>query len=121
MATIAAPFMSLSAPLPPAVRRAAPAGFTLLQPRPRPLDERADEELIGLFRRHRDPDAFATLVRRYEHELFGYLVRRLGRPDLAEEVFKRTFLDVHRRPPACDGGRSFRGWLYWLATREASG
>jgi RNA polymerase sigma-70 factor (ECF subfamily) len=121
MATITASFMSLFGPPPPAVRRAAPVGFTLLEPRPRPVDERADEELIGLFRRHRDPDAFAALVRRYEHELFGYLVRRLGRADLAEEAFKRTFLGVHQRPPACDGGRSFRGWLYWLATREAHG
>lgn len=120
MATIAVPCTSVYGPPQPAVRRAACAGFAVGRLPPPPLETRPDEELIGLVRLQRDSEAFATLVRRYEHELFDYLMRRLGRADLAEEAFKRTFLGVHRRPPACDGGRSFRGWLYWLATREST-
>lgn len=120
MAAITTAFTSLYG-LPPApVRRAATPTVRVVRTPPRPLEARADEELIGLFRRQGDADAFATLVRRYEDELFDFLRRRLGREDLAEEAFKRTFLEVHRRPPACGGGRPFRTWLYWIATRHAS-
>jgi hypothetical protein len=121
MAAITSAFTSLYGLSPASVRRSAPTTVGVVRPLPRPLEARADEELIGLVRRRRDAEAFATLVRRYEHELFDFLMRQLGREDLAEEAFKRTFLEVHRRPPACGGGRQFRTWLYWVALRTARG
>jgi RNA polymerase sigma-70 factor (ECF subfamily) len=77
--------------------------------------EVTDEELVARFRGGRDPDAFDTLVRRYEQELFGYLRRYLGNAELAEDVFQETFLRVHTKSGGFERGRAFRPWLYAIA------
>jgi RNA polymerase sigma-70 factor (ECF subfamily) len=81
--------------------------------------EVTDEELVARFRGGRDPDAFDTLVRRYEQELFGYLRRYLGNAELAEDVFQETFLRVHTKSGGFERGRAFRPWLYAIATNQA--
>jgi RNA polymerase sigma-70 factor (ECF subfamily) len=81
--------------------------------------EASDEELVARFRTGRDPEAFAALVRRYEHELFGYLRRYLGNAELAEDVFQETFLRVHTKCGGFEGNRAFRPWLYAIATNQA--
>lgn len=78
-----------------------------------------DEELVARFRAGRDPEAFETLVRRYEQELFGYLRRYLGNAELAEDVFQETFLRVHTKCGGFERGRAFRPWLYAIATNQA--
>jgi RNA polymerase sigma-70 factor, ECF subfamily len=83
-----------------------------------PLAECSDEELLALFRRGRR-DAFATLVRRYEGELYGYLRRYLGDGDLAEDVFQNTFLQVFNKLDQYEAGRPVRPWLYTIATHQA--
>lgn len=81
--------------------------------------EPTDEELVARFRSRRDPGAFETLVRRYEHELFGYLRRYLGSAEMAEDVFQETFLRVHVKCSRFERGRAFRPWLYAIATNQA--
>lgn len=63
--------------------------------------------------------SFAVLVHRYERELFGYLRRLTGNDSTAEEVFQNTFLQVHLKRHFYDGERSFRPWLYTVATNQA--
>jgi RNA polymerase sigma-70 factor (ECF subfamily) len=83
-----------------------------------PLAECSDEELLTLFRQGRR-EAFSTLVRRYEGELYGYLRRYLGDGDLAEDVFQNTFLQVFTKIDQYEAGRPVRPWLYTIATHQA--
>jgi RNA polymerase sigma-70 factor (ECF subfamily) len=78
----------------------------------------ADEELL-IRARHGKRDAFATLVRRYERELYGYLRRYLGDAALADDVFQNTFLQVYVKMSSYEAGRPVRPWLYTIATHQA--
>ena len=79
-------------------------------------DPRSDEELMDLVQAD-DPAAFATLFGRHQGALYGYALRMVGRPELAEEVFQDTFLSVHRaRGTWSSHDGSFRSWLFRIAT-----
>ena len=79
----------------------------------------SDELLMRRYRDKGDRAAFEELVHRYERELYSYLRRYLGDADLAEDVFQATFFQVHQKCRLFDAGRSFRPWLYTIATHQA--
>lgn len=83
------------------------------------LAQTSDEELISRYRDDGRAEDFNELVRRYERELFRYLVRYLGDSSLAEDVFQNTFLQVHLKRDLYEEGRPFRPWLYSIATHQA--
>ena len=62
---------------------------------------------------------FAELVHRYERDLFNYLRRYLGDAEQADDAFQATFLQVHLKRDQFEAGRTFRPWLYTLATHQA--
>lgn len=64
-------------------------------------------------------DCFTELVRRYEHELYHFLVRFLGDRSAAEDVFQETFLQVHQSASQFDPHRRFRPWLFTIAANKA--
>jgi len=78
-----------------------------------------DEELMGRYRETGRDEDFNALVHRYERELYRYLVRYLGNPALAEDVFQNTFLQVHLKRGLYEHGRPVRPWLYAIATHQA--
>lgn len=78
-----------------------------------------DEQLLLRYRETGDRNLFAELVHRYERELYNYLCRYLGKPEMAEDVFQATFMLVHQKCNQFDGGRRFRPWLYAVATNAA--
>jgi len=78
-----------------------------------------DEQLLGRYRESGVADDFNELVRRYERELYRYLVRYLGDPSLADDVFQNTFLQVHLKRGLYEDGRPVRPWLYSIATHQA--
>jgi RNA polymerase sigma-70 factor, ECF subfamily len=82
-------------------------------------DPVTDEQLILDYRRTGNRELYAQLVYRYERELFTYLRRYLGSAELAEDVFQATFLMVHLKCEMFEEGRSFRPWLYTIATNKA--
>lgn len=77
-----------------------------------------DEQLLE---RHLsgEAEAFGSLVRRYQSELYGFLVRFTGDRTLAEDVFQETFLQVHQSAATFDTTRRFRPWLYTVASNKA--
>lgn len=79
----------------------------------------SDEELILEYRTTQQRAAFEELVHRYERELFNYLRHYLGDADSAEDVFQTTFLQIHLKCDQFEEGRSFRPWLYRIATNQA--
>ena len=67
-----------------------------------------------------DEVAFSRLFRRYASRLLGFLVQRLGRRDVAEEVLQEVFLEAWRGAGKFDPGRaSFRSWIFLLARSRA--
>lgn len=85
-----------------------------------PLTELSDERLIALHREEGESKPYlATLIKRYERELYSFLRRYLGDATLAEDAFQATFLQVHRKAELFDTDRKFRPWLYTVATNRA--
>jgi RNA polymerase sigma-70 factor (ECF subfamily) len=78
----------------------------------------SDEDLLSRYRNEANPQDFDELVRRYERELYRYLVRYLGDASLAEDVFQNTFLQVHLKKDLYEDGRPVRPWLYAIATHQ---
>ena len=79
----------------------------------------SDEALMSRYRDSAQSADFNELIRRYERELYRYLARYLGDASLAEDVFQNTFLQVHLKRALYEDGRSFRPWLYAIATHQA--
>lgn len=78
----------------------------------------SDEGLLAAYREG-DKQSFATLVERYQRELFHFLVRFLGNRAAAEDVFQETFLQVHQSAEAFDPQRRFKPWLFTIAANKA--
>lgn len=74
-----------------------------------------DEELVGRVGQG-DPQALRALVERWRDPLSGYLFRLLGSREDAEDLFQEAFLRVLRHATRFDGTKSFRPWLYSIAT-----
>src|SRR4051812_18205590 len=77
-----------------------------------------DEQLLESYR-NGNKAAFATLVSRYQRELFHFLVRFLGDRAAAEDVFQESFLQVHQSMDQFDPTRRFRPWLFTIAANKA--
>jgi len=87
---------------------------------PRKIDSvQSDEELMEFFCKTHDDSFLEELVKRYEYDLYHYLRHFLGDPQLAEDVFQSTFLQVYLKSSQYEIGRRFRPWLYMIATNQA--
>jgi RNA polymerase sigma-70 factor (ECF subfamily) len=64
--------------------------------------------------RHGDNEAFAVLVRRYEHKLIRVLTRLVGEPETARELAQETFWRVYTHLDRFDTARRFGPWLFRL-------
>ncbi len=79
----------------------------------------SDEELLLAYRDQGNRPAFEELVHRYEKELYGYLRNYLSDPDMAEDVFQLTFLQIYLKCDRFEPERRLRPWLYAVATNQA--
>lgn len=87
-------------------------------PFPGVTQNRTDEQLLDDYR-NGEKVAFASLVSRYQRELYHFLVRFLGNRASAEDVFQETFLQVHQSAEQFDPQRRFRPWLFTIAANKA--
>ncbi len=89
------------------------------------LEQLTDEQLLAMHTDSKELEDgpsrpyLATLIQRYERELYSFLRRYLGDATLAEDAFQATFLQVHRKGHLFDSKRKFRPWLYTVATNRA--
>lgn len=66
-----------------------------------------------------DIEAAASLMTRYQHRLYRYLLRLTGQPATAEDLFQQTWLRVMERASSYDPSRPFEGWLFGVAHNAA--
>jgi RNA polymerase sigma-70 factor (ECF subfamily) len=77
----------------------------------------ADETLARLKRG--DPDAVSTILSRYQHRLYRYLLRMVRQPATAEDLFQQTFVRIIERIGQYNGRSSFEIWLFTVARNLA--
>jgi RNA polymerase sigma-70 factor, ECF subfamily len=80
--------------------------------------DRRDEELLADYLAGNLP-AFEALAQRYSSELFGFLLRFVNNPAVAEDLLQETFLQVHLAGASFDPTRAFKPWLYTIAANKA--
>jgi len=66
-----------------------------------------------------DDGAFEVIVNRYKDGVYSFLRRFLSRPDLVDDVFQETFLQVYASRSTFDPSRPLRPWLFTIAANKA--
>ncbi len=74
----------------------------------------SDEQLMERFAKG-DPACIEELLRRHRGPLYGYLLRTLGRPDLAEDAFQEVFLKIIKGAKRYKAKAKFKQWMYTIA------
>ena len=77
------------------------------------------EEELRLIERAKagDPTAIEALVRRHQASLHAFLLRRCGRPELAEDLVQESFVRVIRSIDRFDPRFRFSTWLFTIGRR----
>ncbi|MGB5160061.1 MAG: sigma-70 family RNA polymerase sigma factor [Thermoanaerobaculia bacterium] len=81
------------------------------------LDE-PDRSLLDRFVRG-DEDAFESLFRQFEHDVYGWILRIVRDADAAEDVLVEAFWRAYRGRARFDSSRSFGAWMRRIATNAA--
>lgn len=79
-----------------------------------------DESDADLVLRARDGEdrAFATLIRRHQPSLYGFVRRYVGEADAAVDVVQETFVAAWKALARFDGRRAFPVWLRAIALNK---
>ena len=62
-----------------------------------------------------DLNALSELIARYHVRLYRYVLRMVGQPAEAEDLFQQTWLKVAEKIGSFDASRNFDAWLFTLA------
>jgi RNA polymerase sigma-70 factor (ECF subfamily) len=82
------------------------------------LKKMSDADLLGRYSTG-DEAAFREIVDRYKHSLYAFLRQFLNRPELVEDVFQETFLQLFTSRDSFDRDRPLRPWLFTIAANKA--
>lgn len=78
------------------------------------MQDRPDSELMGLYAEGSAP-AFEELFSRYEAQIYGYFLRRVGCEATARDLYQELFLRLHRFRHTYDPSRPFEPWFFQVA------
>lgn len=82
------------------------------------MPDEPDRSLLDRFVRG-DEDAFESLFRRFEREVYGWILRIVRDADAAEDVLVEAFWRAYRGRARFDSSRSFGAWMRRIATNAA--
>ena len=82
------------------------------------LEERRERRLVEAIGRG-EPDAFRELVARYQHRVYGLVLRILGDEAEAEDVAQEVFVSIHKHIGGWRGEAKLSTWIYCVATNHA--
>jgi len=77
-------------------------------------DPRTDEELMLVYQGG-DRGAFNELYARYARPIHSFLRHSAQRPDVADDLFQKTFLNVHTGQHLYHPHAPFRSWIFAIA------
>jgi RNA polymerase sigma-70 factor (ECF subfamily) len=77
-------------------------------------EQQRQAELVERVRRG-DGEAFHDLTVRYYRPVSGFVLRKVQRPDLVEDLVQETFLEAFRSLRAGRQPNNFAGWLFTIA------
>lgn len=82
------------------------------------MDSQQQRDLVARAGRG-DAEAFSALAARYYRPVAAFLLRRVSRPDVVEDLVQETFLEAYRS--LGDGARpeNFSSWLFGIASNRA--
>jgi RNA polymerase sigma-70 factor (ECF subfamily) len=80
----------------------------------RPVAEANDEALVARLRRA-DARAFDEVFARYRSPLYGFILRMIGRRDVAEDLLQETFLRLARHATRLEPDTRLGAWLFTVA------
>src|SRR5690242_5557119 len=66
-----------------------------------------------------DLNAFESLFRQYQREVYGWIVRIVRDPAASEDLTIETFCRIHRAHARFDPSRSFAAWARKIASNVA--
>ena len=75
-------------------------------------------EVLDRFRQG-EADAFETIYREHQREVYGWILRIVRNAGTAEELTVETFWRIYRAHAAFDPGRGFEPWARRIATNAA--
>jgi RNA polymerase sigma-70 factor (ECF subfamily) len=73
-----------------------------------------DDELMRAYLAG-DAGAFEALYRRYDRRVYGFFLRALSDPALAEDLLQKTFLKLHRARASYRADGPVGGWIFRIA------
>ena len=79
-----------------------------------PRKDMADEQLMLAYAGG-DVAAFEVLVKRHERALFNFILRSVGRRDVAEELLQEAFLRIVKSASRYQETAKFTTWAYTIA------
>ena len=82
------------------------------------MPDEVDRELLDRFVEG-DADAFESLFRLFEREVYGWIVRIVRDPHTSEDALVDTFWRAYRGRARFDASRNFGAWLRRIATNAA--
>lgn len=85
---------------------------------PAAVGDMTDQQLVAAHRTGA-PEAFSELVRRYQAEMHGFLMRFLRSRAAADDVFQETFLQIHTSIDTFDTNKRFKPWLFTIGANKA--
>lgn len=76
-----------------------------------------DEDIDLVIKAETDDAAFTTLYRKYFPKMYGYVIRRVGNREDAEDIVSQVFIKVVKHlPDFSEKQGSFKSWIYKIAT-----
>lgn len=82
------------------------------------MQDEPDRDLLRRFA-HGDRDAFETLFRQFEREVYRWILRIVREPAAAEDALVEAFWRAYRGRARFDASRSFGAWMRRIATHTA--
>ncbi len=83
------------------------------------MSDKSDEELVNLYTKTGNENAFNEIVSRYANKIYGFALRITRNSSDAEEVFQEVFLTLTKKLDTFRGESKFSSWLYRITVNAS--